>query len=789
MVAMKAIHRKLLRNLSTMKAQAFAIAMVIGCGVAMSVMSLSTLQSLHETRNTYYDRFGFADVFAAFKRGPLSIVDRVESIPGVAQVDARIVHNVNLIVEGLREPAVGRLISLPDYEQPRLNRVYLRRGRMPVPGRSEVVVGESFANAHGFQPGDTVQAIMNGRLRSLRMVGIVLSPEYIMEMNPGDILPDFERFGVFWMPRTEMEAAFDMDGACNDLSLQLMRGASHADVIRQLDNVLDQWGGVGSFDRDDQISHRFISDEMKQLEAMGIVAPAMFMMVAGFLLNIVMTRVIAMQREQIAALKAFGYSNGEVAKHYLGFVMVIVTVGVAGGAAFGIWMGHGLTKLYAQFYHFPVFAFRFDWFTTVLSALLCTAAGALGTFTALRSVMRLAPAEAMRPKSPGEYRATLLDHPRLRAWMPQTWRMVFREIRRRPVKCLMSVGGIAMAASIVVVGNFASDAMDFLVDFQFRQSQRQDLWVNLIEPTSESVISDFRHMIGVSRVESFRSLPVRIRSGSRSHRTAIMGLESERELYRILDQSGHEPQLAEDGLVISTMLAKMLQLKPGDTVTVDVLEGQRPTLQLRISGTVDDLSGSNAYSPRAFVNRIAQEGPLVSGVWLTVDSRRIDDLYSQLKSTPSVVGVSATAVSIESFMDTVGESQLQMQSFVIGFAIVIAAGVVYNTARVTLSERDRELATMRVLGFTVAEISMILLGELAVLTLAAIPLGMLLGYGLSWVMSLSLETDLFRIPLIVYPSTFGWAAIVVTVSSFVSGLLVRQRLNHLDLFAVLKGKE
>jgi len=786
---MKAIHRKLLRNLGTMKAQAFAIALVIGCGVAMSVMSLSTLQSLYETRSTYYDRFRFADVFAAFKRGPLSVVDRVEAIPGVAQVDARIVHNVNLIVDGLREPAVGRLISIPDYEQPRLNRVYLRRGRMPVPGRSEVVVGESFANAHEFQPGDTVQAIMNGRLRTLRMVGIVLSPEYIMEMNPGDILPDFERFGVFWMPRTEIEAAFDMDGACNDLSLKLMRGASRADVMRQLDNVLDQWGGVGSYDRDNQISHRFISDEMRQLEAMGIVAPTMFMMVAGFLLNIVMTRVIAMQREQIAALKAFGYSNGEVAKHYLGFVMLIVTVGVAGGAAFGIWMGHGLTKLYAQFYHFPVFAFQFDWFTTLLTALLCTAAGALGTFTALRAVMKLAPAEAMRPKSPGEYRATLLDHPRLRAWMPQTWRMVLREIRRRPIKCLMSVSGIAMAASIVVVGNFASDAMDFLVDFQFRQSQRQDLWVNLNEPTSESVIHDFQHMTGVRRVESFRSLPVRIHSGARSHRTAIMGLESKRELYRILDQNGHAPELAEDGLVISTMLAKMLQLKAGDTATVDVMEGRRPTLQIRISGTVDDLSGSNAYAPRAFVNRLVQEGPQVSGAWLTVDDDRIDELYSELKSTPYVVGVSATAVSIESFMNTVGESQLQMQSFIVGFAVVIAAGVVYNTARVTLSERDRELATMRVLGFTVAEISMVLLGELAVLTLVAIPFGMLIGYGLSWMMSLSLETDLFRIPLIVYPSTFGWAAIVVIVSAVVSGFLVRQRLNHLDLFAVLKGKE
>lgn len=786
---MSALNRKLLRNLSTMKGQAFAIALVIGCGVAMSVMSLSTLKSLYGTRTTYYERYRFADVFASFKRGPLSLADQASQIPGVARADARIVRSVNLIVEGLKEPAVGQLISIPDHGQPTLNRLYLRRGRQPVPGRLEVVVGESFANAHGFEPGDSVQAILNGRLRTLRIVGVALSPEYIMEMNPADILPDFKRFGIFWMPRAELEAAFDMDGACNNLSLTLMRGANRQEVIRQLDNLLDKWGGVGSFDREDQISHRFVSDEMTQLRAMGVVTPLIFMMVAAFLLNIVMTRVIGMQREQIAALKAFGYTSREIAAHYLKFVLLIVAAGVVGGTGFGIWMGHGLTRMYTQFYHFPIFRFEFDWITTLLTTLLCAVVAVAGTIGSLRAVMKLAPAEAMRPAPPGKYRATMLDHPRLQRWIPQTWRMILREIRRRPLKSALSTLGIATAAGVVVMGNYASDAMDFLVDFEFRQVQRQDLWVTLSEATEERVLHDFEHLPGVNRVESFRSLPVRMISGPRSKRMSIMGLQPDRRLYRPLDQSGNEPQLTDDGLVVSARLASLLQVRPGDKVTVEILDGKRPVVELTVAGTVDDLSGTNAFARREFVNRIAQEGRLVSGAWLAVDADQLDDLYVELKETPHVVGVSATAATIDSFMSTIGESQLQMQGFVIGFAIVIAAGVVYNTARITLSERDRDLATMRVLGFTTAEISMVLLGELAVLTLVAIPIGLAMGYGMAWMISLSLQTDLFRIPLIIFPSTFGYATIVVLLSAVASGAVVRQRLNHLDLFAVLKGHE
>lgn len=786
---MKAINRKLLRNVLAMKGQAFAIALVIASGMAMSVMSLSTLETLAETRAAYYERFQFADVFAHFKRGPDSLESRVQQIPGVAAVDLRIVETVNLIVPGLREPAVGRLISIPDTGAPELNQFYLRRGRLPEPGRLEVLVGESFAAEHNFQPGDSVQAILNGRLRRLTMVGIVLSPEYIVEMNPGDMLPDFKRFGLFWVPQTQMEAAFDMQAAANDVSLTLMRGANQAEVIRQLDHLLNAWGGVGSYGREDQMSHRFITDELAGLRAMGLVAPMIFMAVAAFLLNMVMGRVIAMQREQIAALKAFGYYNREVAWHYSKMVALIVLVGVVVGTLLGIRMGHGMASLYATFFKFPLFHFQFDLRTAIVTTVLSFSAGLLGTLNSLRTASRLPPAEAMRPAPPAAYRKSLVERLGLQRFLPQTWRMVVRQLQRQPVKAVFSILGISAAVGILVLGNFMTDALDFLIDFQFRQVQRQDLQVALIDATHRDAIRDFQHIAGVRQVEAFRSLPVRFTHGARSYRTSVLGLGERRQIYRLLSQTGIEQPVPGSGLLVSEALAQKLSVSVGDAVTVEVLEGERHVMSLRVSGTIDDLSGLNAFASLQQVNRMAAEGPQINGVWMTVDAQHLDDVYAVLKETPRVAGVNAKEATIQSFTSTVAQNQLQMQRFVIGFAVVIAAGVVYNTARITLSERDRELATMRVLGFTHAEVSVVLLGELALLTLAAIPVGLAFGYGMAWLTTTSLATDLFRIPLVISPATYAQAAVIVLLAAMLSGWLVQRRLYRLDLFAVLKASD
>jgi putative ABC transport system permease protein len=787
---MSPLDRKLIRDLLQMKGQALAICMVIASGVATFVMSLSTLESLRLTQTTYYDRYRFADVFAQVKRAPDTLEPRIAEIPGVALVQTRIAAEVNLDVPGLPEPAIGRLISVPDRHRPLLNELHLRSGRYLEPGATgEVLVSDAFAEAHGLTGGDSVTAIINGRRQRLHIVGIVLSPEYIIQIRAGELIPDQRRFGVFWMRETELEAAYDMQGAFNDVALSLMRGASESDVIQRLDQLLEPYGGVGAYGRDDQMSHRLVSDEIRQLRGMGLIAPIIFLSVAAFLLNVVLSRQINTQREQIAALKAFGYFKYEIGLHYLKFVLLLAIAGLIVGTVVGVWMGRGLTNLYTQFYRFPVFHFHLDPGVVASALLISLTAGVAGTWRSVRRAVNLPPAEAMRPEPPATFRATFVERLGLGRFLAQTTRMILRQLEREPLKALLSCVGIAMAVAVLVLGNFTRDAIDYMIEFQFHLSQRQDVQVTLVEPTTGRGIHDIAQLPGVLDAEPFRAVAGRLRSGHISRRVGIMGLDPDRRLFLVLDNQAEPVELPPEGITLSEKLAELLGVRPGDLVTIEVMEGERPVLQVPVAALIADFSGLNAYMDIRALQTLMREGNTLSGAFATVDPNRIDQLYLELKSTPRVAAVNVKQAMIQTFIDTIAENQLRMQTFNVIFASIIAFGVVYNTARISLTERSRELATLRVIGFTRMEISAILLGELAVLTLAAIPLGLVMGYGFAAFVALGLDTEMYRIPLVIERSTYAFAALVIVLASAFSGLIVRRRLDHLDLVAVLKSRE
>jgi len=787
---MSALDRKLLRDVLLMKGQVIAICLVIGCGVATFVMSLSTLESLRNAKDRYYDRYRFGHVFGHLKRAPLSLVPRIEAIPGVSRTQARVVMDVTLDVPGLPEPAVGRLISIPERRVATLNDLHLRSGRYIEPNRAEeVLVGEAFAIAHQFQPGDKVTAIINGRKKDLRIVGVVLSPEYVYSLRVGQLIPDDRRFGVFWMGEEALSYAFDMDGAFNDVSLALMPGAIEKDVISRLDTLTEQYGGLGAYGREDQISNRFLSDEIAQLQRMGIIVPAVFLFVAAFLLNVVLSRIISLQREQIAALKAFGYSNLAVGWHYQKLVLTVVVVGVLLGTGVGGWLGSNLTRMYTQFYHFPILDFQLPPRTVSLAFLISALAAMSGTLGVIRKAMQLPPAEAMRPEPPANYQPTVLERMGLTEWFTQPTRMILRNIERRPLKAFFSCFGMSLSLAILILGQFSADALDFLLNVQFFVNQRQDISVTFVEPTSYRALYEIEHLPGVMHVEPFRSVPVRLRFQHYERRGSIQGFPDNPQLNNLTDDQQRPISLPEDGLMLNTKLAELLGAGVGDLVTVEVLEGERPVRQVPVTGLATELLGTTAYMNINALNRILREGHSISGVYLTADERWHADLYSRLKQTPRVAGVTIKEAAVRSFQDIIVQNMLQMQMFNVIFACIIAFGVVYNTARIALSERGRELASLRVLGFTRGEISYILLGELALLALGAIPFGLLLGYGLARLTVSFLDTELYRIPLIIDPSTYGFAITIVVVAAFLSGLVVRRKLDHLDLVAVLKTRE
>lgn len=773
-----------------MRSQAVAIGLVIACGVATFVMSVSTAVSLFGNLSAYYENCRFADVFVHLKRAPNSLAARLADVPGVARVQTRIIAEVNLDIPGMNDPAQGRLISIPDHPQPGLNELHLRRGRFPDPERKgEVLINESFAEAHRLRPGAGFHAILNGKRQTLTVTGIALSPEYVYAIRPGEILPDEKRYGIIWMCRRQVEAAFDLAGAFNDAALALDRSASEPAVIKAVDALAEPYGGLGAYPREDQVSHRFVSDELKQLRAMASIPPAIFLIVAAFLLNIVLGRLVRIQREQIAVLKAFGYTNREVGAHYLAFAFVIVAMGTLLGTIAGAWMGHGLTAMYVKFFRFPQLEYSLHPLVVAGAAFFAFAAAVLAVSVAVRRAAALPPAEAMRPEPPGEFRPTFVERMGLQKSLPQETRIILRNLERQPVKAALSSLGIALAAAIMILGSFSEDMVEFMLDFQYNATQRQDAIITFVDPAQADALHEITAMPGIRRAEPFRSVPVRIRHAHRQRLISVIGLVDDRDLFRLRDLQSNAVPLPPDGLLLSDKLAEVLGAGAGDEIVLEVLEGSRPIRRVRITGLIRDFFGTSAYMNKVALHRLLEEGPVLSGAHATIEPGRQDEVYRQLKNTPQVAGVTLKNAALESFRRTMSENLLRMRAFNIAFASIIAFGVVYNAARIALSERGRDLATLRVLGFTRAEISRILLGEVGVIILAGIPLGLLLGYGFAALAVEALETRTQRFPLVVYADTFAYAVSVVLVAALISALVVRRRLDHLDLVAVLKSRE
>jgi len=786
----KAINIKLWRELWGMRMQAMAIAMVIVSGVGIFIMSLSTLDSLYETRENYYRNHHFAHVFASLKRAPITLVKRIQEIPGVDKVETRVVAYVNLDVSGFNDPVSGHLLSLPSNSPGELNRLFLRKGRLLEAGHdNDVLLSEEFAIAHDLQIGDKIQATINGRRKSLNIIGFALSPEYIYQIAPGAMFPDHLRYSVLWMARKPLASAYDMDGAFNNLTLTLSKGSNAQEVIDRLDTLLKPYGGVGAIARKDQLSNRFLTEELKQQQTIATVFPIIFFSVAAFLLNVVVSRLISLEREQIAALKAFGYSDFAVGLHYTKLVLMITAIGVIVGTGAGIWMGKGMSNIYMELYSLPFMIYVLKPQIIFAAIFISFTVASLGTLYAVRIAAQLPPAQAMRPETPAIYHATIIERLGLQRWFSQPTRMILRHIERRPLKSLLTTLGISMACGTMMIGGFQEGAIDHMVDVQYNMSQREDIIANYTEPTSLRSLYSLRNLQGVTHAEGFRHVAAKLQFEHRSYRTTVQGIQHGGDLMRLLDTELNVIELPQQGVILTDYLAEILHIKTGDMLTIEVLEGSRPTVQVQVAGTAKQYLGVNAFMQREALNQLLKEGDAISGAFLSVDERYQREVYSKLKGMPRIAGVVEHRSAIKAFYDTLAETILFFTFITTLLGGSIAFGVVYNSMRIALSERNRELASLRVLGFERGEVAYILLGEMALLTLIAIPLGMLIGYGLSAYLAFKFDTDLYRVPLVLGLNVYAFAAMVVIISSIISAIMIWRNLAHLDMVAVLKSKE
>lgn len=780
---------KLWRDLWRLRSQSFAIALVIAAGVGMVVMSVGMMRSIENSRDAYYAAQRFADVYAPVTRAPESVLRQVSRLPGVAAAESRLSTVAALDVPGFGEPVTARLHSLPAGDRP-INGVLLRSGRLPDPRRPrEAVANAQFAEAAGLALGDRIAATVRGNRLELTIVGTVLSPEYVYAIAPGQIIPDDRRFGVLWIDRASLAGALDLTGAFNEVLVELRRGASAEEVIRRLDLLLERYGGVTAYARDQQISDRFVSNEIDELRTMTSFLPPIFLGVAAFLLNIVLARLVETERETIGLLKAFGYGDATIMRHYAQLALLLSAGGIALGFALGTWLGRGIARLYQRFFVFPFLDFDGGIDAYAIAALVALGAVLAGSMVAVRRAARLAPAEAMRPPTPPAYGSAAARRLSALAWLDEPSRMILRDLLRQPVRSALTVTGIACALALYIASAGATDNVDRMIEIAFERAERQDVTVTFAEPRDARALRELARLPGVRRVEPVRSVAARLRAGVLAERQGLTASRTGNDLSRVVDLDGRRVEPPDFGLLLSASLARKLGVGRGDVVEVEIAEGRRPRLRLPVTGTVESPLGSPAYMALPALNRLLLEGTTVSGAALAVDADRAEALYRRLKTLPMVVGVAPREAALRGIRDTVAENMGLVTLFNTGFAVMVVFGVTYNAGRIMLSERARDLASLRVLGYRTAEVAYVLLGALALLTLAALPLGVLLGIGLSRLLVEQFSGDLYTIPFGVAASTLGDGALVVLAASAATALLIGRRVARLDLVRALKTRE
>jgi putative ABC transport system permease protein len=783
------LDRKLWRDLATLRGQIISIALVVAAGVAVFVASISTYDSLQSARQRFYDRARFPQVFASLKRAPLSIVPRLAAIPGVAAVEPRIVRDVIIDMPDAPVPVSARVVSIIRGGDEALARLRLRAGVAPQPNDSrDAAVSEAFAEANAISPGSELRVILNGRIQPFRISGIALSAEYIYAVKPGVPIPDDRFYAILWIDRSAAEAAFGMKGAFNDVVVLLAPGASAQAVIAELDRLLEPYGSVGAVERRDQPSNRFLEDELNQQRVTSVIIPVIFFAVAAFLLNAALSRQVTAQREQIAALKALGFSTAPLVLHYLKLGGIVVLLGSALGLAGGFVLGQAMIASYQGFFRLPSLDFALTPWSAMAGTAISFVAAFLGVATAVQKVVSTPPAVAMRPPAPARFGRSWSDLSS-KKWLRASRVMVLRNLTGRPMRAMLTTAGIAFALPMVVLGLFWRDAMDQMVDLQFTRVERDNVTITFPHPLDRRIIGDLAQEFGVLVAEGERIVPVRFRAGQRSYLTSIIGLPSRSELRRPLDTELRPIEISPDGITLTRRLAERLGIGPGQIITIEVMEGKQLKRDLPVSAVGDETIGMGSYMEIGALNRLTGEGDVVSTAALFVEPSMLLTLLQRLKELPVIESASIKAFTLSSFLDKVANLVLVSAGILTGFAVIIAGGIVYNGARISLQERAWELASLRVLGFTRTEVAQILFGEFIIEIVVAIPIGIGLSQGIVDLIARLQSNESFQIPPVISSRTMVAATAIVLVAAAVSAYIVRRRIDRLDLVAVLKTRE
>ena len=800
---MRVLDRKLARELWSNKWLLSAIISIVVVGVTCLVSMGTAYSNLTEAKRRYYRQCRMADFSIDLKKVPLADLEPVGRLPGVATIRPRIQFFATVDIEAAAgaadasslEPLNGLVLSLPDRREPILNDVVLKRGSYFTDRRAnEVIVNEAFALAHGLAPGDWIRLVLNNRRQELFIVGTAISSEFVYLLGPGTIVPDPEHFSVFYLKTSYAEDVFDFDGAANQLLGQLSPGKkdSAEEVLARTEQMLSSYGVFNTTPLADQASNKYLSQEIEGLRIFAFFMPCIFLTVAAMVLNVLLTRLAEQQRTVVGTLKALGYSDGQVFAHFLKFGLSVGLTGALLGCGIGYVLAELLTWVYTYLFEFPDLRNRFNPNLHATALLISLACAVLGSLRGTRAVLRLQPAEAMRPKPPRQGKAIFLERfSALWRRLSSGWRMVFRGVVRNRMRSAAGIFAAAMGASVLVTGFMMVDATTFLVDFQFKWVMKSDMEVTFKDEKCEDVLAEARRLPGVDRAEPILNLACTFTNGQFRHKGGITGLAPGATLTVPHDRAARPIRIPSAGLAMSRKLAEILHLERGDTVTIRPIKGLRQEHSVLVAEIADSYMGTAVYADIHYLSRLVSEELAISGLQLATshDQKQVRELYRELKEMPSLQGVMNRADMVESLEKTMILNMLVFIGCLVLFAGIVLFGSILNASLVSLAERQREVATLRVLGYGPWQIGSLLFRESMIVTLLGTILGMPIGYLLSVGMAMAYDSELFRFPVILSPGTLVLTLAMAVLFGTLAHLFVQRSIHRMDWLEALQAKE
>lgn len=791
----RALDRKLIRDLFRTKGLLLAITSIIAVGVMCYVTLQSAYHNLNGAKQDYYRQCRMADFWIDVKKVPLPELADLEDVPGITEIHPRIHFPVTVDLEHVPHPINGAVLSLPDQRRRTINDIVLLRGGYFTDNRNnEVIVNEAFANAHGLKTGEWIRLLMNNRHQELLITGTAISSEFTYLLGPGAVVPDADHFGVFYVKQTFAEDVFNFQGASNQIVGLLDAAARQRpdEVLRRAERVLNDYGVFAATPRNRQASNQYLSGEIRGLGAFAHVLPVIFLAVAAVVLNVLMTRLARTQRVVVGTLKALGYTDWQVFGHFLKFGLSVGIAGAILGSLLGYLLATGMTAVYRLFFEFPNLQSEFYPYIHAIGLAVSLLCAALGSLNGARSVLRLQPAEAMRPEPPGRGAAVWMERvPAFWSILNSRWRMTLRSIVRHKIRTAAAVFAAAMGAGLLTNGFMMLEAQNYLIDFQFQRVVRSDIDIALKGERGEAALVELRQIPGVDYVEPTFNLSCTLVHGPYRRKGAITGLVPGARLTVPRNQQGLPIRVPDVGLVMNRRLAGILHLRRGDLVTVEPVQGERRPVEATVAKITDGYLGLTVYADQRYLHRLVGEQFAMNGAQLLVtrDPGQLDQLYHEVKQLPKVQSVTRRWEMIQSLNDTILKNQLIFIGVILMFAGVIFLGSIANASLVTLAERQREVATLAAMGYTPWEIGGLFLRETLTTNLVGVLLGFPIGYLLVTLTARAYESDLMRLPVVSAP--WIWLGTFVTAIGFVlvAHSFVQWKIHRMDYLESLKSQE